>query len=75
MPDPDPIESFELGFMTGHYLLGARGDALLDGLPAPLRATRKTHSGFANADRTVRAQFLATGMARLRVALDSRKLR
>ncbi len=75
MADPDPLVSFELGFMTGHYLLGQRGDALLNGLPAPHATTRKTHAGFADPDRTVRAKFLATGMAQLRVALDARKLR
>jgi hypothetical protein len=68
-------EAFDRAFVALRYLLDRRGDELLEPLIAPAPAAVELARRLSATERTARAQVLASDLARVAAALESRRLR
>lgn len=66
--------AFEESFFAARYVLGARGEQLLDGLPADFDREAAWLQALLSEERGVRAGALRGPLRRLASALDERKL-
>lgn len=73
--DPDDPEArAQQAFVAVSYILGQRGEALLDPLAQPTLAARRVGARLAHSDRHTRARALAAEIARVVRALEARRL-
>lgn len=65
----------ERAFVAVSYVLGRRGDALLEPLATPTLAARGVVERLGHSDREARARVLAAELARVVSAFEARRLR
>jgi hypothetical protein len=70
----DPEALAEQAFVAVSYVLGQRGEALLEPLAEPTPAARRVAERLGHVDRDTRARVLAAEVARVVRALEARRL-
>jgi hypothetical protein len=70
-----PPDAFDRAFVATSYLVGRRGEELLELLAAPAPAARALAERLSHPDRNVRAQILAAELAPIARALDAWRYR